>query len=53
MKGLVLFDLGIPIFIGDASSNLTDIFLGKKMTPITVQTVKQRNTDNKKKKTAT
>ena len=48
MKGLVSFDLGILIFIGDASSNLTDILLGKKMTAITVQTVKHRNTANKR-----
>ena len=48
MKGSVSFDLGILIFLGDASINLTDILLGKKMTPITVQTVKQRNTANKR-----
>ena len=48
MKGSVLFDFGILIFLGDASSNLIDILLGKKMTPTTVQTVKQRNTANKR-----
>lgn len=44
MKGSVPFDFGILIFLGDALSNLTDILLGKKMTPTTAQTVKQRNT---------
>ena len=44
MKGSVSFDFGILIFLGDALSSLIDILLGKKMTPTTVQTVKQRNT---------
>ena len=48
MKGSVLFDFGILIFLGDALSNLIDILLGKKITPTTVQTVKQRNTANKR-----
>ena len=44
MKGSVSFVFGILIFLGDALINLIDILLGKKMTPTTVQTVKQRNT---------
>jgi len=44
MKGSVLFDFGILMFLGDALINLIDILLGKRRTPTTVQTVKQRNT---------
>lgn len=42
MKGSVLFVFGILIFLGNALTNFTVIFLGKKSTPMTVQTAKQR-----------
>lgn len=43
IKGSVLFVFGILMFLGNALTNFTDIFLGKKTTPTMVQTAKERN----------